>query len=79
MTAWNIIFGRRPWTRVEVHIFERRPDRSDIDGGIALEHGDSTPRQPLSYETFETHAYVLTHIPSKDKARWNFNFGEEAA
>jgi hypothetical protein len=39
----------------------------------------------VTYETFETRAYVLTHIPSKsanpckesDRANWSFHFEED--
>jgi hypothetical protein len=38
----------------------------------------------VTYETFETRAYILTHIPSKsapakekERASWNFRFEED--
>jgi|GEM_PF-5123812 hypothetical protein len=87
MTARDLFLTGRRWTRVEVHIYEQNDARGHVDKELGTEHGSSkpTPAQPVTYETFETRAYVLTHIPSKsanpckesDRANWSFHFEED--
>ena len=86
MTARDLFLTGRRWTRVEVHIYEQNDARGHVDKELGTEHGSSkpSPDQPLTYETFETRAYILTHIPSKsapakekERASGNFRFEED--
>lgn len=86
MTARDLFLSGRQWTRVEVRVYEQNDARGHMDKELGAEHGQRAagPAQPMTYETFETRSYVLTHLPShnakaptKEPARWNISFDED--